>query len=72
MLSILDPVLDRHPLDRGRTLMSALAALLLVVPLAALQPYPAGAAVVGRRDPRRLGTSDEPEPGVRVSHATSP
>ncbi|MBW8768377.1 MAG: M56 family metallopeptidase, partial [Gemmatimonadetes bacterium] len=38
MLSILDPVLDRHPLSRGRTLMSALATLLLVVPLAALQP----------------------------------
>ena len=38
MLSILDPVLDRHPLNRGRTLMSALATLLLVVPLAALQP----------------------------------
>lgn len=39
MLSILDPVLDRHPLSKGRTLLSALAALLLVVPLAALQPY---------------------------------
>ena len=39
MLSILDPVLDRHPLQRGRTLMSALAALLIIVPLAALQPY---------------------------------
>jgi beta-lactamase regulating signal transducer with metallopeptidase domain len=39
MLSILDPRLDRHPLHRGRTLMSALAALLIIVPLAALQPY---------------------------------
>jgi beta-lactamase regulating signal transducer with metallopeptidase domain len=39
MLSILDPVLDRHPLSKGRTVMSALAALLLVVPLAALHPY---------------------------------
>ena len=39
MLSILDPVLDRHPLSRGRTIMSALASLLIVVPLAALQPY---------------------------------
>jgi hypothetical protein len=39
MLSILDPVLDRHPLDRGRTLMSAFVALLIIVPLAALQPY---------------------------------
>ena len=39
MLSILDPVLDRHPLNRGRTLMSALASLLVIVPLAALQPY---------------------------------
>ena len=46
MLSILDPVLDRHPLSKGRTLMSAFAALLLVVPLAALHPYerPASAA----------------------------
>ena len=44
MLSILDPVLDRHPLHRGRTLMSALATLLLIVPLAALQPYRAAAA----------------------------
>jgi hypothetical protein len=39
MLSILDPVLDRHPLSKGRTLMSAFAALLLIVPLAALHPY---------------------------------
>jgi beta-lactamase regulating signal transducer with metallopeptidase domain len=39
MLSILDSRLDRHPLHRGRTLMSALAALLIIVPLAALQPY---------------------------------
>src|SRR5215218_1849202 len=46
MLSILDPVLDRHPLHRGRTLMSALATLLIIVPLAALQPYrPAPQAV---------------------------
>jgi beta-lactamase regulating signal transducer with metallopeptidase domain len=39
MLSILDARLDRHPLNRGRTLMSVLAALLVIVPLAALQPY---------------------------------
>jgi beta-lactamase regulating signal transducer with metallopeptidase domain len=39
MLSILDPVLDRHPLNRGRTLMSAFATLFVVVPLAAVQPY---------------------------------
>ena len=44
MLSILDPVLDRHPLHRGRTLMSALATLLIIVPLAALQPYRPAAA----------------------------
>ncbi len=44
MLSILDPVLDRHPLSKGRTLVSACAALLLVVPLAALHPYKAGTA----------------------------
>jgi beta-lactamase regulating signal transducer with metallopeptidase domain len=45
MLSILDPVLDRHPLSKGRTLMSALAALLLVVPLAALHPYDRAAVI---------------------------
>ena len=46
MLSILDPVLDRHPLHRGRTLVSAFASLLVIVPLAALQPYrPAATAV---------------------------
>jgi beta-lactamase regulating signal transducer with metallopeptidase domain len=39
MLSILDPVLDRHPLSKGRTVVSAAAALLLVVPIAALHPY---------------------------------
>jgi beta-lactamase regulating signal transducer with metallopeptidase domain len=39
MLSILDPVLDRHPLSKSRTLVSGALALLLVVPLAALQPY---------------------------------
>ncbi len=39
MLSILDPLLDRHPLSKTRTLMSVVLALLLVVPLAALQPY---------------------------------
>jgi beta-lactamase regulating signal transducer with metallopeptidase domain len=39
MLSILDPVLDRHPLSKGRTLMSAIAAFFLVVPLAAMHPY---------------------------------
>jgi hypothetical protein len=53
MLSILDPVLDRHPLNRGRTLMSAFAALLLVVPLAALQPIrqaPQSSASVAHSD----------------------
>ncbi len=39
MLSILDPVLDRHPLARGRAVTGALAAMVLVVPLAALHPY---------------------------------
>jgi beta-lactamase regulating signal transducer with metallopeptidase domain len=39
MLSILDPVLDRHPLSRGRTMIGAVASLLVVIPLAALQPY---------------------------------
>ncbi|HKP16421.1 MAG TPA: M56 family metallopeptidase [Gemmatimonadaceae bacterium] len=59
MLSILDPVLDRHPLHRGRTLMSALATLLLIVPLAALQPYRAAAAPQSSElpSPRRSSTA---------------
>jgi beta-lactamase regulating signal transducer with metallopeptidase domain len=48
MLSILDPVLARHPLSKGRTLMSAFAALLLVVPLAALHPYHRAEALLAR------------------------
>jgi beta-lactamase regulating signal transducer with metallopeptidase domain len=48
MLSILDPVLDRHPLSKGRTLMSAFAALLLVVPLAALHPYRRAESLLAR------------------------
>ena len=39
MLSILDPALSRSPLSRVRGLVGALAALLVVVPLAALRPY---------------------------------
>ncbi len=54
MLSILDPVQDRHPLTRGRTLMGALATLLVVVPLAALRPYPAPAQ---RGTPPDTGTA---------------
>jgi beta-lactamase regulating signal transducer with metallopeptidase domain len=48
MLSILDPVLARHPLSKGRTLMSAFAALLLVAPLAALHPYRHAESLVAR------------------------
>jgi beta-lactamase regulating signal transducer with metallopeptidase domain len=48
MLSILDPVLERHPLSKGRTLLSAVAALLLVAPLAALHPYQRAANVLAR------------------------
>ncbi|MDB4891084.1 MAG: peptidase BlaR1 [Gemmatimonadetes bacterium] len=55
MLSILDPVLDRHPLSKGRTLMSAFAALLLVVPLAALHPYKsANASTTAKTTPRTM------------------
>jgi beta-lactamase regulating signal transducer with metallopeptidase domain len=39
MVSILNPLLDRHPLNRRRAAMSAVAALFLIVPLAALHPY---------------------------------
>ncbi|MEP6731200.1 MAG: M56 family metallopeptidase [bacterium] len=49
MLSILDPVLDRHPLSKTRTLVSALAALVLVVPLAALHPYQRAEAAAASR-----------------------
>ena len=58
MLSILDPVLDRHPLSKGRTLMSALAALLLVVPLAALHPYQRAAAARPTKDARAAHQAD--------------
>ena len=61
MLSILDPVLDRHPLSRGRTLMSALASLLVIVPLAALQPYRAVSA---------MAQSDSPVPRSSSSSAS--
>ena len=57
MLSILDPVLDRHPLHRGRTLMSALATLLIIVPLAALQPYRAAA-------PQTSASATPPQPSA--------
>ena len=45
MLSILDPVLNRHPLSRGRTMIGILASLLVVIPVAALQPYRANTHV---------------------------
>jgi beta-lactamase regulating signal transducer with metallopeptidase domain len=61
MLSILDPVLDRHPLHRGRTLMSALATLLIIVPLAALQPYRPAPA------PQSASVSAQPSPTARAS-----
>jgi beta-lactamase regulating signal transducer with metallopeptidase domain len=70
MLSILDPVLDRHPLSKGRTLMSAFAALLLVVPLAALHPYksasaptttPRSVTVVVDAGAKKAATDDLPE-----------
>ena len=62
MLSILDPRLDRHPLHRGRTLMSALAALLIIVPLAALQPY--------RSAPAPQATSSSAQSSA-TAHATA-
>ena len=62
MLSILDPVLDRHPLSRGRTLMGALASLLVIVPLAALQPY---------RPAPAMAQSDVPVPVSSSSNASS-
>jgi beta-lactamase regulating signal transducer with metallopeptidase domain len=78
MLSILDPVLDRHPLHRGRTLMSALASLLIIVPLAALQPYRAiPAAAQSTADTTRTASAtsssstsaDSAAPGRSLSSA---
>ncbi|HEV7990185.1 MAG TPA: M56 family metallopeptidase [Gemmatimonadaceae bacterium] len=67
MLSILDPVLDRHPLSRGRTLMSALASLLVVVPLAALQPYRAMPAALDSAGHAPLTAL---APNITVQHDT--
>jgi beta-lactamase regulating signal transducer with metallopeptidase domain len=64
MLSILDPVLDRHPLDRGRTFMSAFATLLLVVPLAALQPI--------RPAPQSPTVTTHADTGTRSESHTTP
>jgi beta-lactamase regulating signal transducer with metallopeptidase domain len=79
MLSILDPVLDRHPLSRGRTLMSALASLLVIVPLAALQPYRPAAAIAQSSsarvpvstssDAKSSSTSDD---GVKAARKDAP
>lgn len=67
MLSILDPVLDRHPLSKGRTLTSACAALLLVAPLVALQPYQRSTVhsvprTMRVRDAHRAGRAWKPAP----------
>jgi beta-lactamase regulating signal transducer with metallopeptidase domain len=51
MLSILDPALSRRPLSRARGLAGAVAALLVVVPLAALRPYHAASATAVRTSP---------------------
>jgi len=72
MLSILDPVLDRHPLGATRTIASVLAALCLVVPLAALRPYraPEGAqlAVSSMTPPLHTVTSRPvSQPSVSVA-----
>jgi beta-lactamase regulating signal transducer with metallopeptidase domain len=39
MLSILDPALDRHTLDRRSTFLTAAGVALLILPLAALRPF---------------------------------
>jgi beta-lactamase regulating signal transducer with metallopeptidase domain len=80
MLSILDPVLERHPLNKGRTLLSATAALFLVVPLAVLHPYQRAAnaltqhAIAAARDAQTATpATDLPESlTVSISTATTP
>src|SRR6185295_20000546 len=70
MLSILDPVLDRHPLNRGRTFMSAIATLLLVVPLAALQPIrpaPQSTATASHSDSASLSRSRSQSQGRDIT-----
>ena len=79
MLSILDPVLDRHPLSRGRTLMGALASLLVIVPLAALQPYRPAAAIAQSPSPRvpvstssDANSSSTSDDGVKTARRDAP
>ncbi|MEO8621387.1 MAG: M56 family metallopeptidase [bacterium] len=62
MLSILDPVLDRHPLSKSRTMLSVVAALMLVVPLAALHPYQRATEVIVQRGVATPGEVREPKP----------
>jgi len=71
MLSILDPVLDRHPLSGARTAMSIAAALLVVVPLAALQPYQAPAVPAAPAAPvaAAAATAQRPAPAAPASPA---
>ncbi len=66
MLSILDPVLDRHPLRTGRVLAAALTGLVFILPLAALHPYQAAPA-----SPDGFENAGVPSFGaaVRDSHA---
>lgn len=76
MLSILDPVLDRHPLHRGRTLMGALASLLVIVPLAALQPYRPAPALAQSDRPNSVSsssnTSRTTDDGQKTGRADAP
>ena len=67
MLSILDPVLDRHPLSRGRALLSACAAVVLVLPLAALHPYQRTPSKL----PAREASSSRTPAGAEVALAES-
>lgn len=67
MLSILDPALDRHTLDRRSTFLTAAGVALLILPLAALRPFeqPATAQTTGRT------TADKPLAQTSSSTSTS-
>jgi hypothetical protein len=69
MLAILDPHQDRHPLSRRGVLMSSLAALLLVVPLAALSPFRSAAPSIAEHGAMRDSTPGATTPAARTSPA---
>jgi hypothetical protein len=70
VLAILDPHQDRHPLSRRGVIMSSLATLLLVVPLAALSPFRSTAPSNAGRDTVRDVVRDT-APALPATRSTS-